>query len=152
MELNFDTLAIPEDGGAITGRINFNGVFETDLVIHLASSDPSAVSFPAMVTVAAGEAFGAFDIIAIDNSIVDGTRPVTITASAEGIASHSITLALMDDEVAGFTVTEADGGMIVSEGGTSDTFTVALTTQPTGDVVLTVSRQTRTKQWSRLPR
>ena len=42
------------------------------------------------------------------------------------------------DDIAGFTVTES-GGTLVSETGTTDTFTLVLDAQPTSDVVLTVA-------------
>ena len=41
--------------------------------------------------------------------------------------------------VAGFTVTESAGSTVVSESGTTDTFTVVLTGQPATDVVLDVT-------------
>ena len=39
----------------------------------------------------------------------------------------------------GFTVTESDGNTTVNESGTTDTFTVGLTAQPTSDVVILVT-------------
>ena len=44
-----------------------------------------------------------------------------------------------DNDAAGFTVTQSGGSTAVSESGSTDTFTVVLTAQPTSDVVLTVT-------------
>jgi uncharacterized delta-60 repeat protein len=48
-------------------------------------------------------------------------------------------LNVTDDDIADFTVTETDGGSIVSEAVTTDTFAVALDAGPLTDVVITVT-------------
>ena len=54
------------------------------------------------------------------------------------LADQTLSVSTTDDDIAGFTVTES-GGTLVSETGTTDTFTLVLDAQPTSDVVLTVA-------------
>ena len=57
----------------------------------------------------------------------------------DGLAPQTVTVAVTDDDVAGFTVTPTGGGNVVNENGSTDTFDVVLTAQPAADVVLTLS-------------
>jgi hypothetical protein len=65
--------------------------------------------------------------------IVRITAPPGYAVSGEGVASVTIS----DDDMAGFIVSPTSG-LMVDEGGSSDTFTVALTSQPTANVTVQV--------------
>jgi lysophospholipase L1-like esterase len=91
-------------------------------------------------------------VTGVDDAVVDGTQTSTITISIDAansddafdaIASKTVSVTTTDDDVvlppANFTLTETGGSTSVSEAGTTDTFSVILTTQPTSNVVLSVN-------------
>ena len=57
-----------------------------------------------------------------------------------GLSSVTVTATVADDDTAGVTVVESGGSTVVSEPQTTDSFTVALRTQPTADVTVTATR------------
>jgi hypothetical protein len=85
-------------------------------------------------------------VTGVDDDLIDGDVVTTITLSIDPTASdnsydpladQTVSVTTADDDVAGFTVTET-GGTTVSEGGTTDNFTVVLDAQPVTNVVFTV--------------
>ena len=50
-----------------------------------------------------------------------------------------MTVTTADDDTAGFTVTQSGGSTTVAETGSTDTFTVVLNSEPTGDVVFSLT-------------
>ncbi|MFO0821286.1 MAG: peptidoglycan DD-metalloendopeptidase family protein [Pirellulales bacterium] len=85
------------------------------LVVTLTSNDTSEATTPASITIAAGEAAAYFNIVASDDSLVDGTQSVTITASAAGLASDSQNIQVTDNDLlsvslASHVLSEAGGG------------------------------------------
>ena len=51
----------------------------------------------------------------------------------------------LDNDTAGFTVTETDGSTSVNESGVNDTLTIVLTAQPVSDVVLSIASSDNTE-------
>ena len=87
-------------------------------------------------------------VTGVDDTQFDGTQTTTVTVSVDDansadpfdpLADQTVSVSTTDDDPASFTVTESDGTSVVSETGTTDTFTVALDGQPTSDVVMTVT-------------
>jgi len=85
-------------------------------------------------------------VSAVDDSVVEGDHTAVITHSAvsadagyNGIVVADVTVTITDNDNAGVTITELDGDTAVVEDGATDTYTVALTSQPTADVVITSS-------------
>ena len=83
-----------------------------------------------------------------DDLTVDGTQTESITVSIideisdndfDAVADQTVSVAITDNDVPGFTIVELDGSTDVDESGTTDTFTVVLDAQPTSDVVLTIT-------------
>ena len=71
-------------------------------------------------------------------------RDVTITHRAvgggyDGVLIADVDVHVTDDDTAGVDVTETGGDTQVSEGGTQDTFSVVLTSEPDADVVIGIS-------------
>ena len=99
------SLSLPEtmlEGGSATGQVMLLHYFATNIVVKLASSDPTALAIPNGVTIALGTLSASFPMVATDNSLQDGSRVVTITAEANGIPPTNQDLTLRDNEVAGF--------------------------------------------------
>ncbi len=78
-------------------------------------------------------------VTGIDDDLVDGDQATNITLaiddansddSFDPLADQTVTATTTDDDAAGFTVVESSGSTSVSETGTTDTFSVALRSQP----------------------
>jgi PGF-pre-PGF domain-containing protein len=87
-------------------------------------------------------------VTAVDDDVADGDRVVKIAVSVLGGASSdeydlvpdaSVSVTVLDDDVAALLVTESDGATSVHESGTTDAFDVVLATEPLGEVVLSIT-------------
>ncbi len=147
-EISIDDVAVTEGGTAEftisrTGATNY-AVSVTATASDGTAVDPGDYTDPGAteVTIPAGATSATFDIVTIDNDIDDGDKTFTVTLSAP---SSPATLddatgvgTITDDDTAGVTVDEGDG-LSVIEGGGSDTYSVVLDSEPTANVVVTVS-------------
>jgi hypothetical protein len=104
------------------------------------SFTPADWSTPQTVTV------GAFN-----DFVAEGAHTAAITHSAAsadtgygGIAIADVIAGITDNDAAGVLVTETGGGTAVAEGGSTDGFTVALASEPTGEVTVTVDPDVQT--------
>ena len=90
------------------------------------------------VTVTAGE-----DSDAVDEDDVTLTHTVASAADTtyDGIAAGTVAVSVTDDDRVGVTVDESE---LTLEEGEADTYTVALTSQPAGDVTVTIGGNTDT--------
>jgi hypothetical protein len=77
--------------------ITIPGALAQDLVIRLYSSDTSELTVPDTVTLVAGQTSVSADIFPQNDSDVDGTKTVTVTATASGFLNHSDTVDVQDD-------------------------------------------------------
>ena len=108
--LTIDLAAINEQGGAATGTVTRSNTDRSSaLVVSLTSNDPSAATVPATVTIAANQASADFAITAVDDSLLDGTQAVAITAAAAGYVGGMANLNVTDLE--SLTVTVAPGSL-----------------------------------------
>ncbi|MEJ2186732.1 MAG: hypothetical protein P8Z36_12440, partial [Gemmatimonadota bacterium] len=82
----------------------------------------------------------------VNDALVDGSQPSTITVSVvdassdnafDPLADQTVAVTTTDNDAAGFTVT--GGPLTVDESGTTGTFTVVLDAQPLTDVVFNVT-------------
>ena len=106
-----------EKGGTITGRLTRPDA-SGSLVASLTSSLPSKASVPTTVTFADGQLQSAeFTITAIDNNLLDGTKTVTIRATAVGGYVEATTTITVDDfEPLALAIAP---GIISEDGGTA---------------------------------
>lgn len=122
---------------SLTGRVYRSGDLSSALTVNLSSSDSQKLTLPATVIIPANEASALFTMATSYDPGTDLTKVVTITASAAGFA-NAINELDVENLPAGFSVTQSGGTSQVSESGTSDTFTVVLTNQPSSNVTLSV--------------
>jgi Fungalysin metallopeptidase (M36)/Viral BACON domain/Fungalysin/Thermolysin Propeptide Motif len=87
-----------------SGTVSLPGTLPVDLVVSLAGSDPSEATVPASVTIYAGETSASFGITVVDDSLLDGAQPVTLTASAGGFPENSISTTVTDNDAASFAL------------------------------------------------
>jgi uncharacterized repeat protein (TIGR02543 family) len=123
LTLNIDAASIGEsDGaGATTATVTRNSDTTNAIIVNLSSDDTSEADVQATVTIPAGQSTSpSFDIDAIDDSVVDGTRTVTLTASYSGHTEGTDTLDVTDDIALTLTMVTGAGGDSSSGGGTYD--------------------------------
>ncbi len=113
------------------GTVTLGGKLANDLAVTLTSSDTGSLVAPVSVTVPAGQLSASFDLTPVDNSICDGIRNVTVTASATGFSSAYKVVAIADDDVNHF-----DFNTIATQYG-STSFTTTITAKDVNGVAIT---------------
>ncbi len=97
--LSVDKSSISEKSGLATATVTrSNSDLSNPVTVLLFSSDSTELSIPTQVTIPAGQASVAFAASAMDDSLLDGSQPVTITAQATGYANGSSQLTVTDAE------------------------------------------------------
>jgi large repetitive protein len=137
--VTFADASIAENGGTTTGSVRRSNTDSSlPLTVTLLSNDIGEATVPAQVTIPADRASATFAVTGVDDSLMDGTQTVTVTASAAGYVAGSATVNVTDDDTAGITVSPT-GGLTTTEAGGTATFTVVLTSQPTAEVTIGLS-------------
>ena len=86
-------------------------------------------------------------VTATNDTKADGNTPVAVVLSVLGATSDNafdsvpdstVNVTVVDDDACTLTITETNGSTMVTETGTTDTFTVKLGSEPTSNVVATV--------------
>ena len=147
---------IVSETGTTTDTFNIvlNKAPTDDVVFEITSSDTTEAIVTGTVTFTAGNWSTAqtVTITSVDDSLIDGTQTSTITISVSSsldgqyaaLASQTVSVDTLDDDVAGFTLADT-GGKTVSETGTTDTFTIVLNKAPTDDVVFEITSSDTTE-------
>ena len=93
---------VREDAGVLTNRalVLLGSVAAKDLVVTLVSSDPGRLRVPATVTIPAGGRSALFDLILLDNGVLDGSQPVAINAIVPGFFGGAGEILVNDNDVA----------------------------------------------------
>ena len=94
-----------EGDAPVTGTASVFSTAASDLVVNLVSSDPTEATVPPTVTILAGQTSATFPITIVDDSVLDGTQDVVITASAPSYANVPDSIAVQDNETATLTLT-----------------------------------------------
>lgn len=98
--------ALTEGGGSGTGTMMVAPAPASNLTVSLASNRPGEeLSFPATVIVPAGQTEVSFTVTAINDTRIDGSQSVTLTASAATWPSAGATLLVHDNETTTMTLT-----------------------------------------------
>ena len=66
--------------------------------MQLSSSDATGLTVPATVILDAGATTASFSVVMHDDHVIEGNRPITVTASADNWTSGSATLTDIDDD------------------------------------------------------
>lgn len=99
--LSIDRPSINEDAGDNAAiltiqRAGFDNSVATTIL--LTSSDTSEIQLPASATIPVGQTSITVPVKAVDDSLLDGTIPVRLSASAGTIASNSVHVDVLDRE------------------------------------------------------
>jgi hypothetical protein len=99
LSLSLDAAAISENGGTTTGTVRrLNSDIDQPLVVSLLNGNNAWLNAPTTVTIPANQSLATFTVSAIDNQLLDGTRSVSLTASASGYESSITSVQLLDHE------------------------------------------------------
>jgi subtilisin-like proprotein convertase family protein len=103
LTLTINPATFAENAGsfAASGTVSIPTALASPLVVTLDSPDSSEVTLPASVTIAAGQTSSpAFALAAVDDTLIDGSQTVILTASAAGFVSTTATVIVTDSEAA----------------------------------------------------
>jgi Ca2+-binding RTX toxin-like protein len=133
-----DTISVVLNRGPLT-----NVIVDLSDTAGAVNASPTALTF----TPENWDTPQAATISGIDNDLVDGTHSDVINveinpasdAAFISLPSQSVDVDVLDDDIAGFTITETDGDTTVSEQRTTDTFTIVLNAAPISGAILAVS-------------
>jgi len=141
--------AVTEGDGLLTGLgiVSIETSLSHDLLVSLSSDDPSELTVPNMVTIPVGQTSAIFDLVIEDDTLLDGTQIVTITASASDYVSGTGTTEVSDNETAVLTIsvpelaTEGDGllsgqGRVTISRTPDEDISVSLSSDDTSEVTV----------------
>jgi len=134
-----------EGGGSTTLSVVLNSQPTAAVTVPVVSSDATEGSASPIELVFDADNWNAAQIITVtgeDDDLDDGNQTYRINvgpsasgdADYEGLSGDSVDIVNVDNDTAGFTVTNPLG--TTSEGGASTTFTIVLNTRPTADVTI----------------
>ncbi|GAA5125050.1 hypothetical protein GCM10023212_25970 [Luteolibacter yonseiensis] len=107
--LSFEMPEKVSEGGKVAGKVTIPGTLKNDLKVLLSAVNGSGLSFPASVTIWAGLREATFQVSALQNTRLDGTREAVISARAGNVSAKDRGLVVTDDDVAGYRVSVLDG-------------------------------------------
>ena len=90
-----------EGAGVISnaGLVAIRVPAQSNVVVTLATSDPADLAISTNAIILAGQSNAFFNLVLPDNAVADGTRHVTVWATAIGFSSVSNRLDILDNEV-----------------------------------------------------
>lgn len=145
-----ESTSVTEAGSTDTFDVVLNSAPLVDVVLNVSSSDTGEATVDQSIltfTNANWNIAQTVTVTGINDANADGNQTSTITLSVSDAMSDdgydfatdaTVAVTTIDDDTAGFTVTQSDETTSVSEARTTDAFDVVLTAQPASDVVLTV--------------
>ena len=139
----FFTLSLPENVTEGDGMLRGKGIVslpeapENDLQVHLSSDNSSEITVSDTATILAGQTSATFDITISDDSLLNGSREITVTATADQITTAG-TISINDNETAVLhlsipeNATEGDG-LLPGRG------TVSMNKTPEVDIIVSLN-------------
>ena len=100
LSLTLPTLLSEADGASPgVGTVRLGATLSKDLVVFLASANPAKLRVPRSVVVPAEQISADFEVRPVNNALIEGTKSVSLTASAAGFPSASAAVTILDDEI-----------------------------------------------------
>ena len=142
--------SISEDGGVSTVTATLNRALSVAVTVTVSASPGAGTDFTLSsapeLTIAAGATTStgtAVTITANDNDVEAPDKSVTVSGTAPATGEDvedppDVTLTLLEDDMAGF-VFEPSGSLTVAAGGAASTYTVKLSSEPTGAVTVSIA-------------
>ncbi|MFL3002529.1 MAG: hypothetical protein ACJZ4L_02365 [Candidatus Poriferisodalaceae bacterium] len=141
---------VAESGSTDTFTVSLTAQPATDVVLSVTSGDTGEATVDkAQLTFTNGNWNNAqtVTVTGINDDLDDGNISVTITLavvdadshdSYDNVANQTVSTVNTDNDTAGFTIAQSGGATTVTEGATTDDFTLVLNAKPASDVVLSV--------------
>ncbi len=141
--------SVQESGTIDTFTVHLTAQPDTNVTLTAMSGDTGEATVSPTVltfTPASWNEPQTITVTGVDDPLIDGSQHTLVTVSVaddfsddkfDEVTDQTVTVVTADDDVAGFTVSRT--AVMVSEQGTSDSFTVVLTAQPGTNVVLDVA-------------
>lgn len=101
LSLSLSRTAVREDAGLVAARgtvTRSNLDYAFPVLVTLTSSDVSEIKVPSTITIPAGQLSASFDIEAVNDSSLDGSQTVRISASASNYVGATSTITVDDHE------------------------------------------------------
>jgi hypothetical protein len=143
--------SVAESGTTDTFTVVLDSEPTADVTISIGSDDTGEVTVDhssLTFTAANWNTPQTVTVTGVDDDIDDGDSTTTITVGStitssdtnySGLSSNTVSTTNVDDDTAGFTITESSGSTSVAESGTTDSFTVVLDSEPTADVTISIA-------------
>lgn len=142
-----------ENAGTITVTAQLSAISGVDVTVPYtisgSAASPADYTLPASpLTIAAGGLSADITIAVNDDAFIEAAETVVVTmgtptnALAGATAAHTLTI--NDNDAAGVNIAQSGGGTAVTEGGATDSYTLALNSVPNADVSVTVDPDAQT--------
>ena len=140
---------VTEAGSTDTFTVVLNAQPDSNVVLTITSADTGESTVTSSLTFTNGNwnTPQTVTVTGVNDSLVDGDQTVVFTVEVvdgssddayDNVPDQTVNVINADNDSAGFTVVETGGNTTVTEAGSTDTFTVILSQQPSSNVVLTV--------------
>jgi uncharacterized repeat protein (TIGR03803 family) len=126
---------VSEGAGTATGTLSVSALPASAIAVTMTSSDTSALTVPATVTIPAGQTSVNFTMTVINDTKINGTHPATITAHVANWTDGAATVNILDNENTNLAITLPAS---VTEGGTG-TGTVSISGTLTSALAVSLS-------------
>ena len=135
---------VTEDGATDGHAVVLTAQPSADVLISISADSQVSTSGNLTFTSENWNVAQTVTVTAINDAIVEGAHTGMITHAASGggysgIPISSVVANITDNDVAGVAIIQSGGSTDVAEGGATDSYTLKLTAQPSGDVLVTVS-------------
>ena len=113
--------SVSENAGSGQATVTVSAPVAAAINVSLSSSAPASLQVPATVTIPAGQTSVNFTFTLADDTIINGTRPVTLTAHVTNWTDGSATVNVLDNENTSLVVTlpssASEGAGVLSAAG-----------------------------------
>jgi hypothetical protein len=139
--------AVTEAGATDSLSVVLTTEPNADVTVSLTANSQLTLSSSSLVFTAANWATPQnITVSAVDDLRAEGSHNGTISMSVSSSDSYyqalslsSLTVAITDNDSAGVSLTQSSSSTSVSEAGTTDSYSIVLTSEPTSNVVVTVN-------------
>ena len=136
---------VSENGTTSTFTVQLNSAPTANVTLSLSDNDTTEVlASPTTLTFSSGNwsTSQVITLTGVDDNVSDGSQSTLLTLSPSGgdygsVSAQTLTVTTTDNDTAGFNLSK--GTASVAETGTTDNFSVVLTSEPTANVTVTVS-------------
>lgn len=124
------------------GAIRTTNANDVDVWFSLGSNNTNALRVPLTVLLPAGQTNAPFDLTLMDDALLNGSRTVSVTATATNYATNAVSMKVHDNESATFTLTLP---ATATEKGSNPQATLTVSAPPTTNVSVTLTSSDTTE-------